>query len=433
MEALKKKCMRQRIIVMVIMVIIGVALVIYKGLALVDTLSTAKLTADSDFGALEGKYVTYEMKAPLDWYEYVGPSEENAKQYAYFVYDMDGGFFFGIMRNASEHAAMNEMIDQLWDYWFDDADSAPVSVTIKGTLTKMDSLDTKYFNELISYYEEYGITADAKYYYIKEGSVDGEDLSTAWTLTLIGLALIAGGVFYMFWGKKSWDKKITKYLSRNSQYTRAQIEADIEGGKIMNSGNTVIGRNWLFTATSVIDICSLENLCWGYYYRRTGRYSVSQMRLYFADGSTFFVDASEGCTKEMLQYLYERLPYVVVGYDKEWEKLYNKQREQFLALRFYAGKQQMRTQEQTGSSETEEKTASAFVAEEERVDVELTEAGPNQIMVIKLVREATGLGLAEAKELVDNAPSLVKAGVSKAEAEEIKATLEAEGAIVTIK
>lgn len=54
-------------------------------------------------------------------------------------------------------------------------------------------------------------------------------------------------------------------------------------------------------------------------------------------------------------------------------------------------------------------------------------------MVIKLVREATGLGLAEAKELVDNAPSLVKAGVSKAEAEEIKATLEAEGAIVTIK
>ena len=74
-------------------------------------------------------------------------------------------------------------------------------------------------------------------------------------------------------------------------------------------------------------------------------------------------------------------------------------------------------------------------AEEEKTefDVELTEVGPNKVKVIKVVREATGLGLKEAKDLVDSAPKVVKEGVSKEEAEEIKAKLEGEGAKVTLK
>ena len=74
-------------------------------------------------------------------------------------------------------------------------------------------------------------------------------------------------------------------------------------------------------------------------------------------------------------------------------------------------------------------------AEEEKTefDVELTDVGPNKVKVIKVVREATGLGLKEAKEVVDNAPKAVKTGVSKEEAEELKTKLEAEGAKVTLK
>ena len=71
--------------------------------------------------------------------------------------------------------------------------------------------------------------------------------------------------------------------------------------------------------------------------------------------------------------------------------------------------------------------------EKSEFDVELTEVGPNKVKVIKAVREITGLGLKEAKELVDNAPKTLKEGVSKAEAEEIKAKLEAEGAEVSMK
>ena len=69
-------------------------------------------------------------------------------------------------------------------------------------------------------------------------------------------------------------------------------------------------------------------------------------------------------------------------------------------------------------------------AEEEKTefDVELTEVGPNKVKVIKVVREATGLGLKEAKDVVDGAPKVVKAGASKEEAEQIKTALEAEGA-----
>ncbi|MCI9664031.1 MAG: 50S ribosomal protein L7/L12 [Lachnospiraceae bacterium] len=74
-------------------------------------------------------------------------------------------------------------------------------------------------------------------------------------------------------------------------------------------------------------------------------------------------------------------------------------------------------------------------AEEEKTefDVELTEVGPNKVKVIKVVREATGLGLKEAKDLVDSAPKVLKEAATKEEAEEIKAKLEGEGAKVTLK
>ena len=75
----------------------------------------------------------------------------------------------------------------------------------------------------------------------------------------------------------------------------------------------------------------------------------------------------------------------------------------------------------------------AAAEEKDEFDVELTEAVPNKVKVIKVVREATGLGLKEAKEVVDGAPKVLKEGASKAEAEELKTKLEAEGAKVTLK
>ena len=76
----------------------------------------------------------------------------------------------------------------------------------------------------------------------------------------------------------------------------------------------------------------------------------------------------------------------------------------------------------------------AAVAEEKtEFDVELTEVGPNKVKVIKVVREVTGLGLKEAKEVVDSAPKMVKEAASKEEADDLKAKLEAEGAKVTLK
>ena len=72
-------------------------------------------------------------------------------------------------------------------------------------------------------------------------------------------------------------------------------------------------------------------------------------------------------------------------------------------------------------------------AEKTEFNVELTEVGAAKVKVIKVVREVTGLGLKEAKEVVDGAPKVLKEGVSKEEAEEIKTKLEAEGAKVTLK
>jgi large subunit ribosomal protein L7/L12 len=74
-------------------------------------------------------------------------------------------------------------------------------------------------------------------------------------------------------------------------------------------------------------------------------------------------------------------------------------------------------------------------AEEEKTefDVELTEVGPNKIKIIKVVREATGLGLKESKDLVEGAPKVIKEALPKKDADDLKAKLEAEGAKVTLK
>ena len=77
--------------------------------------------------------------------------------------------------------------------------------------------------------------------------------------------------------------------------------------------------------------------------------------------------------------------------------------------------------------------AAEAAEEKTEFDVELTEVGPNKVKVIKVVRELTGLGLKEAKDVVDGAPKIVKEQADKATAEDIKAKLEAEGAKVTLK
>ena len=77
--------------------------------------------------------------------------------------------------------------------------------------------------------------------------------------------------------------------------------------------------------------------------------------------------------------------------------------------------------------------AAEAAEEKDEFDVELTDVGPNKVKVIKVVREATGLGLKESKEIVDNAPKAVKEAVSKEQAEEIKKKLEDAGAKVELK
>ena len=75
----------------------------------------------------------------------------------------------------------------------------------------------------------------------------------------------------------------------------------------------------------------------------------------------------------------------------------------------------------------------AAAEEKSEFDVELTEVGPNKDKVIKVVREVTGLGLKEAKEVVDGAPKIIKEAASKEEAEDIQKKIEAEGAKITLK
>jgi hypothetical protein len=366
METLRKKAMGQRSGVMVMMVVIAVVIMAITKFAGIRSLFVHELTGDSDFEKMEGQYVHYVMKAPMDYYETITDGDNNTvRQYGYLVYDMDGAFFFGVMRPAKLETEMDAMIEQLWDYWYDEAESAPKSVHIYGTLTEMDYQDSGFFDDCLDYYAEYGITADAKYYYIDEGYMSGENVSTAKVMTVIGMALIVFGIIFWLWGNKSWDKNLKKYVEKHPEYSFSQLQAEIEGGRKFNNGNTVIGQRWIFQADSVIRIIETDQLCWGYYYHRSGRNSVSQMRLYDALGKLYTITASEKNTKEMLQYLYEQLPYIVVGFDKDWEKLFSKQKEQFFAIRYYDGKRQVKEQNEGGYAEKETAAARADKPEPE--------------------------------------------------------------------
>ncbi len=344
MEALKKKCMNQHIIALVILVIIGGILICAAGFAAFRSLFPTELNGDSDFASLEGKYVSYEMQMPMDCYESIGTvsedNEETLKQYAYIVYDQEGDFFFGIVRDKKYDDEMYEMVVAVWNYIFMETDTLPASVTINGTVVEMDSEDVGYFEDVLTDYEYYGIdVSNPVYYYIEEGRVGTTDLTEAWVMTIIGLALIIGGIIWVLWGLKSWDNNIKKYLAAHPEVSRTQLDLEVASGNVMNNKCTIIGKNYIFVLDSVIKISSLDKLCWGYYYEHSGRNRVTQMRLFFADGEKLFVNASESNTKEMLTYLYNQLPYVVVGYNKEWEQMYNKKREEFLNLRYYPGKQ----------------------------------------------------------------------------------------------
>ena len=90
-------------------------------------------------------------------------------------------------------------------------------------------------------------------------------------------------------------------------------------------------------------------------------------------------------------------------------------------------------EEEFGVSAAAGVVVAAAAEEKTEFDVELTEVGANKVKVIKAVKDATGLGLKEAKEVVDGAPKVVKEGVSKEEAEALKAALEEVGAVATIK
>ena len=90
-------------------------------------------------------------------------------------------------------------------------------------------------------------------------------------------------------------------------------------------------------------------------------------------------------------------------------------------------------EEEFGVSAAAGVVVAAAAEEKTEFDVELTEVGPNKVKVIKVVREATGLGLKEATDVVDGAPKVIKEAADKATADDIKAKLEAEGAKVTLK
>ena len=180
-----------------------------------------------------------------------------------------------------------------------------------------------------------------------------------------------------------------------------------------------------------VKILDNTKLVWAYYYRVTGRQNISQVLTFDTDKKKVPINISKESGEKLLGVYLQTQPHMVIGYKSEIEKQYKKDFAGFLDIAYNPAKNGDYAQAGSSSYGTDSYGAGGYVAGSSVV--ELVDAGSDKLEVIKIVREVTGLGLAEAKDLVDGAPSIIKNGVTDTEAQNLKAQLEAAGASVTIR
>ena len=177
---------------------------------------------------------------------------------------------------------------------------------------------------------------DLIYFYTLDTSkLGGQNITLFWACSIGAVLLVLYAVFciVMTFGN-SYAGEINKYLQNNPSISMAAIEADFGRAHLVSS-NVWVGRNWtIFVSGPGCHILCNKDLVWGYYFRRTGRNSVSEMRLYTKDKKVFHISLTEQETKEALQYYVAEQPHMVIGYTSDLEKTYQKNFTEFLNLRY---------------------------------------------------------------------------------------------------
>lgn len=391
-----------------------------------------------DYKKYEGKYVEFEVKYVFGSYmEKISKNTKTGSRrttgYGYIVYNYNDNSCFAAYLPASKKSTMDKLIDQAEDIYFYGIEGTK-SVKVKGTLKKLSGTELKYYNETVEELEEIipGITDAAVLFYVDSESVNRVPTIFLWIIyavCIFGLIQIVLSVIRYTTG--SAQKQIDKFISAHPGTTEGEIDSDLRAAaKVTDS--LWAGHHYTVWLEGVkVKILDNTKLVWAYYYRVTGRQNISQVLTFNTDKKKVPINISKESGEKLLGVYLQTQPHMVIGYKSEIEKQYKKDFAGFLDIAYNPAKNGDYAQAGSSSYGTDSYGAGGYGAGSSVV--ELVDAGSDKLEVIKIVREVTGLGLAEAKDLVDGAPSIIKNGVTDTEAQNLKAQLEAVGASVTIR
>ncbi len=436
-----QKAAKKRIIVWAIVIVV---LMLAPLLAPLQYLIGPKDLTDEknlDYKKYEGKYVEFEVKYVFGSYmEKISKNTKTGSRrttgYGYVVYNYNDNSCFAAYLPASQKSTMNNLIDQAENIYFYGIEGTK-SVKVKGTLKKLSGTELRFYNETIEELEEIipGITDAAVVYYVDSESVNRIPTVFVWIIYAVcvfGLIQIVISAVRLSTG--SAQKQIDKFISAHPGSTEGEIDSDMRAAsKVTDS--LWAGHHYTVWLEGVkIKILDNTKLVWAYYYRVTGRQNISQVLTFDLDKKKVPINISKESGEKLLAVYLQTQPQMVVGYKSEIEKQYKKDFAGFLNIAYNPWKNG--DYAQAGSSMDggygTDSYGSGNYGSGSSV-VELVDAGNDKLEVIKVVREITGLGLSEAKDLVDSAPSIIKNGVTETEAQNIKAQLETAGASVSIR
>lgn len=376
----------------------------------------------------EGKYVEFEVKYVLARYmeEISKNTKTGAKRttgYGYVVYNYDDNSCYAAYIPVKLKDTMTSLVKQGVNALY--GIEGTKSIKVKGTLKKLSGTELKYYNDAIKSLEKdiSGISERSVIYYVDSDTVNRVPVVLVWMIYAVcvfGLIVIVMSVVNLTTG--SAEKQINSFIQSHPGVTEGQIDSDMRSGVSIANSVWAGPRFTVWLEGVKIHILDNTKLVWAYYYRVTGRQNISQVLTFDLDKKRVAINISKENGEKLLGAYLQTQPQMVIGYKAEIEKQYKKDFSGFLNIAYNPWKNGDYTQSasygETGSGTT---------------TVELLDAGDRKIEVIKVVREVTGLGLEQAKDLVETAPSIVKNGVTEGEAQNIKAQLEEAGASVSLK
>lgn len=354
-ETLKKQATKSFGIRTTVVAVILIASLIFTKAGIIPLLfGGTSIDGTSDFDALEGKQVSFDANYIVA--EYVRLTSTNTDTHrttlthvGYIVWDYDNDVMFGIYLPASESNKLDAMIDETWGWLDYEIEEVSSTLHVDGTLRKMEGQELKYFEETIDELLYEDAQEMVRFYTIDTTQVNG--LEKGWLAIISAVDMWA--LIYFIWSlvnylTQSYYRAIKKFLDENPTIPESRMEADFASAVLFQK-KIWVGKEWtVYMKGMKAYLMENRKQVWAYYFRRTGRYSVSQIRFFDRDKKNINIDIPHSQYEEILKIYQDKQPQMVLGYDKDWEKMYKKNFDEFLNLRYNQVISQVQTEDTYG-------------------------------------------------------------------------------------